>query len=133
MIDRVSKFEIVYYGSLAGDCPVMKFIDSRDSRNQAKIMAYLDLLEKNGPLLPRPYADILVDGIHELRIKLSGEQIRILYFFVYKDFIVLTHCFRKSSDKVPKAEIDKAKKYKKDFIDRFTESDLRRLIKNENI
>jgi phage-related protein len=129
----VSKFEIIYYEKSDGDCPVMKFIDSRDPRNQAKIMAYLDLLEKNGPLLPRPYADILVDGIHELRIKLSGEQIRILYFFIYKDFIVLTHCFRKSSDKVSKTEIEKAKNYKKDFINKFTESDLRRLTKNENI
>ena len=77
--------------------------------------------------------NLSIAGIHELRIKLSGEQIRIFYFFIYKDFIVLTHCFRKSSDKVSKTEIEKAKNYKKDFINIFTESDLRRLTKNENI
>jgi len=47
-----------------------------------KIFSVFYYLEKQGPNLPRPYTDLLEDGIHELRIKLSGEQIRILYFFV---------------------------------------------------
>ncbi len=33
------------------------------------------LLEEKGPPLPRPYADLLTDGIHELRVKLSGIMI----------------------------------------------------------
>jgi len=65
-------------------------------------------------------------GIHELRVKLSGDEIRILYFFCYQDFIVLTHAFQKTTDKVPDAEIRKAKKYRQDFLQRMTEDDLRR-------
>jgi phage-related protein len=129
----VNKFIIVYYESDKEDCPVREFIDKRDLRNQAKIMAYIELLEENGPLLPRPYADILVDGIHELRVKLSGEQIRVLYFFIYENFIILTHCFRKNSDKVPKAEIEKAKRYRNDFIKRFSEINLKRMLGNEDL
>jgi phage-related protein len=129
----VENFKIIYYESEKGDCPILDFIDSRDSRNQAKIMAYLEVLEKNGPLLPRPYADILTDGIHELRVKLSGEQIRILYFFVYKEFIILTHSFRKNSNKVPISEIEKAKKFRSDFLKRYSETALRRKLKDENI
>ena len=86
----------------------MEFIDSSKSKNQAKILSLISYLEDLGPNLPRPYADILEDGIHELRIKLSGDQIRILYFFCYKSFIVLTHVFNKNTDKVPKSEIKKA-------------------------
>jgi hypothetical protein len=46
-----------------------KFIRSRNKENQAKILSMIDYLEVHGPNLPRPYADLLVDGIHELRTK----------------------------------------------------------------
>ena len=119
-----SKWEIIYYETATGKCFVSDFIDSRSKRNQAKILSLFYYLEEQGPNLPRPYADLLEDGIHELRIKLSGEQIRILYFFCYGDYIVLTHAFTKTTDKVPKKEIKKAKKYRNDFKNRFKEYDL---------
>lgn len=81
------------------------------------------MLEENGPTLPRPYADILEDGIHELRIKLSGRQERILYFFVFHKCIILTHAFTKKTSAVPGREIEKAKKCRDDFTGRFTTTD----------
>lgn len=122
-----AKWEIIYYETEKGECFVSDFIDSRSKRNQAKILALLYYLEEQGPHLPRPYADLLEDGIHELRIKLSGEQVRILYFFCYGDYIVLTHAFTKTTNKVPKNEIIKAKKYQTDFINRYKKDDLMEL------
>ena len=107
-------------------------MESTKPREQAKILSLFELLEEKGPILPRPYADILDDGIHELRVKLSGKQIRILYFFCYRDFIVLTHAFQKKTTRVPKAELNKAKKYRDDFLYRADKSDPKEL-KNENI
>jgi hypothetical protein len=72
------EWKLLYYSDAEGNCPIKEFVDSRDLRNQAKIMAFLSILEERGPNLPRPYADLLEDGIHELRVKLSGEQIRVL-------------------------------------------------------
>lgn len=79
-----TKWHVLYYKTIDGKSPVADFIDSRKERNQAKILSLLSFLEEKGPNLPRPYSDLLEDGIHELRIKLSGDQIRILYFFVLK-------------------------------------------------
>ena len=93
-------------------------------REQAKILALISYLEDQVPILPRPYADLLEDGIHELRIRLTGNQIRVLYFFCYRRFIVLTHAFVKAMAKAPQAEIQKAKKYRADFLSRHIESDL---------
>jgi hypothetical protein len=87
------KWTVAYYETVNGECPVMDFIDSRSKRNQAKTLSLISFLEERGPVLPRPYADLLEDGIHELRIKLSGNQVRILYFFCYKEYIILTHAF----------------------------------------
>jgi phage-related protein len=86
------------------------------------------LLEKQGPHLPRPYADLLESGIHELRVKLSGAQARVLYFFCYQEYVVLTHCFIKNTSSVPAAEIKKAKKFRDDFLERYTEKKIRSLI-----
>ena len=70
----------------------------------------------------------MIDGIHELRLKLTGDQIRILYFFCYKDFIVLTHVFKKRTDEVPAAEIKKAQKCRDDFLSRFNEKKMREVF-----
>ena len=121
-----NKWQIHYYSNKNGIMPVKEYIDNLSLRERAKTMAFIGLLEDRGPNLPRPYADVLDDSIHELRIKLTGTQIRILYFFCYKDIIVLTNVFDKHSDKVDYTEIKLAKKSRIDFIKRFTEKDIRR-------
>ncbi|MBI5633246.1 MAG: type II toxin-antitoxin system RelE/ParE family toxin [Nitrospirae bacterium] len=120
-----SKWQVLYYETAEGERPVEKFIDSRKDRDQAKIFSWISLLEEQGPDLPRPYADLLTDGIHELRVKLSGDQVRILYFFCYKDYIILTHAFRKQTSSVPQGEIKKAQTYRADFLSRFSEKKIK--------
>jgi len=115
---------VLYYKNVDGTCPIREFVDSRKPREQAKILALISYLQDQGPILPRPYADLLEDGIHELRIKLSGDQFRVLYFFCYREFIVLTHAFMKTTAKVPTAEIQRARKYRADLLSRFKKSDL---------
>ena len=105
--------------------PVLEYVDNLSLRERAKVMALVGFLEEKGPNLPRPYADLLEDGIHELRIKLTGTQVRFLYFFCYRDIIVLTNVFDKHSAKVPKTEINIAKESRVDFFNRFTENDIR--------
>jgi hypothetical protein len=131
MIHRRPKWHVVYYTDTKECSDVLDFINDRKDREKAKILALLAVLEEQGPQLPRPYADILIDGLHELRVKLSGDQVRILYFFCYKDFIVLTNWFTKNTEKVPVREIEKAKKLRNDFIQRNNEQSLRSAT-NEN-
>jgi phage-related protein len=120
-----TKWTILYYESANEECPVEEFINSKSAGNRIKIFNWMEQLERHGPNLPRPYADFLEDGIHELRIKLSGEQVRIIYFFCYHDFIILTHVFIKKTDQVPEAQIEKARKFRDDFISRYPEKKLR--------
>ena len=68
--------------------------------------------------MPRPYADLLLDGIHELRMKVSGNQVRILYFFVFENRIVLTHPFYKHVLKAPTKEIKKSIQIREDYMRR---------------
>jgi hypothetical protein len=109
-----------------------KLIDSRNKENQAKILSLIGYLEEHGPNLPRPYADLLVDGIHELRTKLSGDEVRTLYFFCFKRYIILTHAFIKRENLVSTKELNKAKMLRSDFLNRYTEKDLIKLEKEQN-
>jgi phage-related protein len=116
---------VYYYPKDNGTMPVKDYIDSLSLRERAKTMAFIALLEDKGPNLSRPYADIFEDGIHELRIKLTGTQVRILYFFCFKDIIVLTHAFEKHTKAIPEAKIKSAKESRSDFLARFKETDIR--------
>ncbi len=66
---------------------------------QDKLVARIELLEEKGYELRRPHADILRDGIHELRTRHIKVQYRVLYFFCDKA-AVLSHGLTKE-DIVP--------------------------------
>ncbi len=123
-INSMENWKVLLYETENQQCPVQDFIDAQSNLNQAKILSIIEQLQNQGPILPRPYADLLTDGIHELRIKLSGNQTRILYFFCYQKFIILTHSFIKTTDKVPVSEIKKAKEVREEFLSRYNEKTL---------
>ncbi|MDR2541861.1 MAG: type II toxin-antitoxin system RelE/ParE family toxin [Treponema sp.] len=122
------KWHILYYVDQNGAKPVEGYIKKLSTSERAKTLALIDHLGEKGPNLHRPYADLLEDGIHELRIKLTGTQVRILYFFCYQNIMVLTNVFDKHIDKVPKSEIKLAKKSRADFLERYSEQDIRGLL-----
>ena len=85
---------------------------------KAKMFHLVDMLENYGNELREPYSKHLGDGIFELRCKLGTDITRVLYFFYYEGRIILTHGFIKKTRKTPSSEIEKAKQYRKDFIER---------------
>jgi phage-related protein len=119
------EWHIYYYDKADGVSPVQDYINALPLRERAKTLAFIGLLEAKGPNLPRPYADLLKDGIHELRIKLAGAQTRILYFFCYQSIIVLTNVFEKHTGAVPESEITLAKICREDFLSRYSEKDIK--------
>ena len=121
-------WQVIYYEGANQVSEVFDFVSNRKESEKAKVLALLAILEEQGPQLPRPYADLLEDGIHELRIKLSGNQVRILYFFCFREFIVLTNVFIKNTDKVPVKEIKKAQNIRADFLHHYNEQSMRRII-----
>jgi hypothetical protein len=69
MINRRPKWHVIYYTDTKGRSEVFDFINDRKDSVKANNLALLAVLEEQGPQLPRPYADILVDGIHEMRVR----------------------------------------------------------------
>lgn len=101
-----------------GECPVIEYLNSINIKLRAKMAWTIGLLETNGNMLGMPYSEQLEDGIFELRAKQGSDISRVLYFFCVGRKIVLTHGFTKKTNKVPKSEIETAKKYREIYLTR---------------
>ena len=88
---------------------------------QTKIFHELILLENYGNELREPHSKSLGDGIFEVRAKHSSDITRVLYFFFVGKKIVLTNGFVKKTQKTPPEQIELAKKYRKDYLNRHKE------------
>lgn len=112
-------YEILFYDTQDGKCPVQEFLNTLDSKLLAKMLRMIDLLEENGPALRKPYSEPIGDGLFELRAKQGSNITRVLYFFVVGKKAVLTNGFVKKTKKIPRTEKELARKYKADYERRY--------------
>lgn len=110
---------IDFYTLEDGRKPAKDFLDELDQKMRAKMVRTIELLEKNGPDLRKPYSEYLEDGIFELRAKVGSDISRELYFFFYDKKAILTNGFLKKSQKTPRKQLELAKKYKRDYEERY--------------
>ena len=111
---------VEFYRDENGTSDVIAFLDSiQDKKLKAKILKDIQLLEQFGTDLGMPHARHLEDGIWELRTKQSTNISRILYFTFVGNKIILLNGFIKKTQKTPKKEIERAKKYREDHTRRF--------------
>ena len=103
-------YNLVFYTNVQDDSPIDDFLDSLDKKSRAKVAAHFSLLEEHGPHLRRPYTDSVRGKIRELRIQQSSNQYRILYFFHWRDQIVLAHAFSKKTQQLKEKDIVLAEK-----------------------
>src|SRR5262249_46324098 len=104
--DAMPETEVIFYQEEDGGVPVRDWLENLQASNRrafAKCVARIQRLAELGHELRRPEADLLRDGIHELRAKLG----RVQYFFAGRTVAVLLHAITKT-DKVPATEIDRA-------------------------
>lgn len=108
-------YEVEFYQDEKEICPTTDFLGGLSTKTRAKVAKWIDLLEREGPNLPRPYADIVRGKIRELRVNFGSNAYRFLYFFFGRR-IIITHGFLKKTEKVPEEEIEKAERHMKDFL-----------------
>ena len=116
-------FDVIYYETADGSCPVETFLDSLEAKLKIKTFRTIALLEENGNELGMPFSRHLDEGIFELRTQFSNNISRVLYFFMDGNRAVLTHGFIKKTQKTPPEEIARAKKYRSDYLSRLEDED----------
>lgn len=114
----VQEFKVIFYDLPNGTEPAMDFLDELDSKMFAKMIRAIEILKADGTIVREPYSKHLEDGIFEIRAQVGSDISRVLYFFFVDRRIILTHGFIKKTQKTPPSEIERAKKYRAEYLDR---------------
>ena len=77
----------------------------------------------------RPIIDKIDKDLYELRVEFAWNNVRVLYAYMFKDYIVLLHGLVKKTDKIPENDKDKARMRMFDFQIRCNEGKIK-LTKN---
>ena len=87
----------------------IKFYEDKNGRSE--VYEYIEMLSKNGLNLSEPFLKKIDKEIWELRPLRN----RILFAILYNNKFILVRIFRKKTQKTPKREIEKAKKFLEDY------------------
>jgi phage-related protein len=98
--------EVVFFAEADGSAPLLGWLDEQAAKVRDKCIVRIERLAAMGHELRRPLADVLRDGIYELRVRHGHVNYRVLYFFCGGQAVV-SHGLRKE-DVVPDREIDLA-------------------------
>jgi phage-related protein len=103
--------EIFFYKSYFKD-----FYDKQDHKVQIKINWALGLV-RDLENIPSKYFKHIenTDGIYEIRVRVARNIFRIFCFFDEGRLVVILHGFQKKTQKLPKSQIDKAIKLRKEY------------------
>ena len=88
-------FHVIIYSKENGETPFRDYLLSLPSKMKTKVLRAIELLEEKGTELREPYSSALRNGLFEL-----------------------TSGFTKKNDKTPRKEIEKAERYRADWIRR---------------
>jgi phage-related protein len=104
---------VVFFLDENGACPLLVWLDRLPAKVQDKCIVRIERLAERGHELRRPEADLLRDGIYELRASFRSVNYRILYFF-HQQTAVISHGLTKEKE-VPEREIQLAIRHRELF------------------
>lgn len=107
------KTEVVFFANSDGSSPFLQWFHLLPPDAQVKCMVKIERLTERGYELRRPEADLLRDGIYELRASRQSIHYRMLYFFHNHRAVIWMGIIKES--KVPDVQIERAIKAKQLF------------------
>ena len=118
----MSDWSVEFYSDSDGDSSVLDWYGSLDDKTKAKLIWIFQLLETNGIEVGMPYIKPLGDKLYEVRADVNRNTFRVIYFLYTGRRFILLHGFQKKTQKTPEKELERARKYLEDFLERNTES-----------
>lgn len=96
-----------------------EFYISLSVKEQAKLMSVITMTEKFGlaTAIQKHWVDVIDSDIFELRARLGNNQERALYFHIENNRYMITHGFKKKTQKTPKREIKHAHDLMKEYYE----------------
>lgn len=104
--EATKEYKVKFYKDIrTGHGPVLDYIKTLGSKEEAKALKYIEFLRINKGYLDEPYSKYIKGKIRELRVDFSHNRHR-----------VLLHAFLKKTAKTPMSEIREAEENCKNVI-----------------
>lgn len=100
----------------AGESPVEDFLNSLDMKSRARFRWSMEQLRTRNVRARPPLVRHIEDDLWELREESQTNIYRILYVFFTGRRIVFLHGFQKKTQKIPKRELETAKRHYQAFL-----------------
>ena len=109
---------IEFYRTETGRIPTEEFLDTLSDKVVQKIISVIEFVEAE-PIVPAKFFKKLIDTeLYECRVRWESNVFRPFCFFDRNDKIVITNGFVKKTQKTPQREIERAKRYRRDYLAR---------------
>lgn len=108
------KVQAFFYATAGGKEPVREWLKDLDEEDRKIIGQDIATVEYGWPI-GMPTCRAMGDGLFEVRSSLNGRRIARVLFCTAGERLVLLHGFIKKAQKTPKADLDLAKKRKKEL------------------
>ncbi|MBU4446361.1 type II toxin-antitoxin system RelE/ParE family toxin [bacterium] len=105
--------KIIFYGKY-----FFRFYEKQDVKTKRKIDFVIDII-RNVERVPIKFLKFLEGtyGIYEIRVLISLKSIGIFCFFDEGQLVILINCYIKKTRKIPKKELELAKKLKQQYYE----------------
>ena len=113
-----SDWAIEYYVEDNGRVPVREFLKTLDQRTYARFLWSLEQLAQRNIHAGEPLVRHVEGKVWELREESNTNIFRLLYFFYSGRRIVLLHGFGKKTQKLPRQELELARRRLARFLER---------------
>jgi len=109
---------IKFYRRANNQCPVEDFLNSLNDDLLIKIAAVFKLVENIDRVPVKFFKKLSGTKLFEIRVEWQSNIYRFPCFFHENNLIVLTHGFQKKKMKTTSEELERAEKYRNDFLRR---------------
>lgn len=92
-----------------------KFFNTLPRKAKEKIEYVFEIIISNRQI-PRKFFKHIEEGIYEIRIVNDGNSYRIFCIFDNQNLVIILHGFHKKTRKLPRNEILKAKRLRKEYF-----------------
>lgn len=114
MSSAPKRIDAVFYRSSTGREPVREWLRSLETADRRTIGFDIATAEFGWPI-GMPICRSLGDGLWEIRSDISNSRIARVIFCIIGERMVLLHGFVKKAQKTPKAELEAARRRRKDL------------------
>jgi phage-related protein len=117
------EYRVEFVRLRTGAQPFEEFLDSLSMIERAEILAHIEefrTAKTHGQSFAEALTKFLSDGILELRVRHTSRITRSLFFYVEGKRIIFTSGFIKKTRTTPRSEIEKAQRYRTEFLEQQT-------------